>query len=80
MNTIDVILNDQSLLSENLNYEETLLAISCTQRVLDHLKRHLERTGDSKYESNILLVEQMIENHRTNIKSMQGWSNLKESA
>ncbi|MFY0599847.1 MAG: hypothetical protein JXR03_09260 [Cyclobacteriaceae bacterium] len=77
---IEGILADHANLSESLNYEDTLLALSCAQRVLDHLKRHLEREGNSQYETNISLVENIIENHRMNLKNTQGWSELKVSA
>lgn len=81
MNTITTsILKDQSVLSENLSPEETIIAISCAYRVLDHLQRHLDRTGDHKYQANIDLIALMIENHQNALPNAKKWGKLKASA
>lgn len=81
MNTSTIkVLTDQSALAENLNDEETILMIRCAQRILGHLKKHLDQSGDQKYQANIYLVEKMIENHQDNLDKIQGWSELKVSA
>lgn len=77
---IDSILSDQHSATDELSFEENLMAMSCAQRILDHLKRHQVRSGEKKYEANIELLEQMVSAHKSRIDTTHGWSNLKETA
>jgi hypothetical protein len=77
MNTTTKInLEDHFEATNHLSYDENLMAIDCAKKVLNHLKR----TNSSRYLSNIEVVEQIIENHKRQLREMQSWQGMRESA
>lgn len=70
------ILEEHYEATGHLSFDENLMAIDCAKKVLSHLKR----SNSGKYLTNIHIVEQIIQNHKRQLKEMQGWDGMRESA
>ncbi len=63
---------DHFMESEVLTTEEHEVLIQCSKRVLEHLKKHMEKERDQSLKEerarNIAVVEHIIENHQLHLK------------